>query len=125
MNTESPRSQRRAYLDWVEEQVEAFKDAVPRGELLDIADQVCTELRATPGGQYQLTELLLWHAVDRHIIRRLKLPGYRAWVAQQKAVAESLIPRDLRLPTDAPTIPAVRIAPVSVEAAAEPLACVV
>ena len=38
MNPQSPRSLRRAYLEWVEEQVEEFKDVIPRSRLLDIAD---------------------------------------------------------------------------------------
>jgi hypothetical protein len=55
MNRESPRSLRRAYLEWVEEQVEDFKDAIPRSRLLAIADEVVEELRLSRGGQYQLT----------------------------------------------------------------------
>ena len=85
MTAPSPRSLRRAYLEWVEEQVEEFKDSIPRSQLLFIAEQVVEELRITRGGQYQLTELLLCNAVDRHLVRLLKLPGYRAWAAQRRA----------------------------------------
>ena len=85
MTAPSPRSLRRAYLEWVEEQVEEFKDSIPRSQLLFIAEQVVEELRMTRGGQYQLTELLLCNAVDRHLVRLLKLPGYRAWAAQRRA----------------------------------------
>ncbi len=80
----SPRSLRRAYLDWVEEQVEAFKESIPRGDLLRLADEVVNELRVSDEGQYQLTELLLCAAIDRRIIRMLKLPGYRAWAAEHR-----------------------------------------
>ena len=45
MNPQSPRSLRRAYLEWVEEQVEEFKDAIPRSRLLAIADNVVEDLR--------------------------------------------------------------------------------
>jgi hypothetical protein len=76
---ESSRSLRRAYLDWVEEQLEEFKETVPRSDLLRLADEVVNELRMTDGGQYQLTELLLCTAVDRKIFRMLGLPGYRSW----------------------------------------------
>ena len=76
---DSPRSLRRAYLEWVDEQIEAYKDSVPRAELIDLAQQVVEELDVTEGGQYQLTELLLCTAVDRKIFRMLKLPGYRSW----------------------------------------------
>src|SRR3954465_6340990 len=71
MITYSHRSLRRAYLEWVEEQVEAFKDRVPRGQLLDLADEVCTDLRVSRGGQYQLTELLLCSAINRRIYKLL------------------------------------------------------
>lgn len=87
MPTEFPRSMRRAYREWVEEQIEQFKDTVPRSTLLDLADEVCRELRVDQAGQYQLTEVLLCTAMDRRIFRLMKLPGYRAWCAQQEVAA--------------------------------------
>ncbi|HET6762048.1 MAG TPA: hypothetical protein VFH27_00215 [Longimicrobiaceae bacterium] len=92
MITYSHRSLRRAYLEWVDEQVEAFKDRVPRGNLLDLADEVCTDLRVSSGGQYQLTEVLLCSAINKRISRMLKLPGYRAWVEHQRA--DAMAPRE-------------------------------
>lgn len=77
------RSSRRAYLEWVEERVEDYKESVSRAELLLLADQVVQELRVSQKGQYQLTELLLCDAVDRKIARMLRLPGYRAWAAER------------------------------------------
>ena len=77
----SSASLRRLYLEWVEEQLEEFKDSVPRSELLNIADEVVAELQMNRKGQYQLTELLLLEEVDRTLFRRLKLPGFRAWAA--------------------------------------------
>ena len=94
MHSQSSRSLRRAYLEWVEEQVENFKDSIPRSELLQLADQVIEELRVNQRGQYQLTEMLLCEAVDRKIFRSLRLPGYRAWCA-----------RAARSPGDAPALP--------------------
>jgi len=64
--------------------VEQYKESVPRADLLRLADEVVTELRVSQAGQYQLTELLLCDAIDRHIFRVLKLPGYRAWAAQRR-----------------------------------------
>jgi hypothetical protein len=75
------RSLRRLYLEWVEEQIEDYKDSVPRAELIRLADEVCADLDVNRRGQYQLTEILLCEEVDRTIFRLLKLPGYRAWVA--------------------------------------------
>lgn len=99
----APRSLRRAYLEWVEEQVEEFKDSIPRSELLRLADEVVHQLRVTQGGQYQLTELLLCNAIDRHIIKQLRLPSYRHW-RQQVLMAQNqpLIPSDLRVPEPVP-----------------------
>lgn len=107
MTGSSLRSMRRAYVEWVEEQVETFKDTIPRSELLSLADEVATELRMTRGGQYQLTELLMCAAVDRHIVRRLRLPGYRRWVELMRQAEASLIPSDLSLP--APRVPAMKL----------------
>ena len=76
---------RHAYLEWVEEQVEAYKDSISRAELMLLADQVVQELRVSRKGQYQLTELLLCEAVDRKIARMLRLPGFRVWAAGQGA----------------------------------------
>lgn len=125
MGKQSPRTLRRAYLEWVEEQVEEFKDRIPRSQLLAIADEVVTELRMTRGGQYQLTELLLCTAMDRHLIRMLKLPGYRAWCAQRKAAEPpqpdpTLIPFPTALMA-APAAPAV----AAEEEEEERVACVV
>lgn len=78
----SSSSLRRLYLEWVEEQIENYKDSVPRSELIRIAEQVVSELEVSRSGQYQLTELLLLEEVDRKIFRILKLPGYRGWAAQ-------------------------------------------
>ena len=119
MNHESPRSLRRAYLDWVEEQVENYKDEIPRSELLRLADEVVRELRMTDSGQYQLTELLICHAMDKRIARSLKLPGYRSWSAQRLAALNApLFPPDLTPP------PPPRPAPAPVPAVKVPLACV-
>lgn len=132
MTATSPRSLRRAYLEWVEERVEEFKDSIPRSHLLTIAEQVVEDLRVTNGGQYQLTELMLCSAVDRHLVRMLKLPGYRAWAAQRRAGAPpqrdpQIIPireiRDAR--ENRESVPAAPAAVAVREEEPEPVACVV
>ena len=70
---------RQIYEEWVEEQIENFKDSVSRSDLLRIADEAVEEIRMSQTGQYQLTEVLLWTAVDRKIFKMLKLPGFRIW----------------------------------------------
>ena len=123
MQSESPRSLRRAYVDWVEAQIEEHKDRIPRSELLALADEVIRDLQMAPNGQYQLTEMLLWHAIDRRLFRALKLPGYRAWAAQQAAKAEAPV---ISFPLPARFVPAPPRAPAPVVEAepARPLACV-
>jgi hypothetical protein len=78
------RSLRRTYLEWVDEQIEDYKDQIPRSELLLLAERVVEELRVNSDGQYQITELLLCEAVDRSIFRLLKLPSYRSWRANYR-----------------------------------------
>jgi hypothetical protein len=85
MHVQSPSSLRRAYLDWIEEQIEEYKDSIPRSELLRIADQVVEELQVNRKGQYQLTEMLLCEAVDRRLFRMLRLPSYRSWLTAVRA----------------------------------------
>lgn len=89
MHTQSPRSLRRAYIEWVEEQIERYKDSVSRSKLLDLADDVCRELRMSQDGQYQLTEILLCAAIDRRLVKMLNLPSYRAWVAEREGGAHA------------------------------------
>lgn len=76
------RSLRPAYLEWVEEQIESYKETVPRSDLLCLADEVVEELRVNRQGQYQLTEVLLLEAVDRRIFRMLDLPDFKSWCAR-------------------------------------------
>jgi hypothetical protein len=89
MQLQTSGSLRRAYADWVEEQIEDYKEAVSRADLLRLADEVVDELRVSHQGQYQLTELLLLEAVDRRIFQLLKLPGYRAWCAAHGVHADA------------------------------------
>jgi hypothetical protein len=100
-----PHSLRRAYVEWVEEQVEEYKESIPRAELLRLADHVVEDLRVNRRGQYQLTELLLCEAVDRYIVRLLKLPSYRAWVAEHRvAIPIHLARVEPPVPAAAPTV---------------------
>jgi hypothetical protein len=70
---------RQLYNAWVEEQLEDFKAALTRDELLGIADQAVAQLFDSPDGQYPITELLLCDAVDRLLLQRLSLPDFRQW----------------------------------------------
>ena len=74
--TPPPRQQ---YLAWVEEQIEDYKTALTRDELLDLAEQAVRDLFTTPDGQYPLTEILLRDAVDTLLFERLNLPDFKHW----------------------------------------------
>lgn len=71
---------RRQYQAWVEEQIEEYKTALTREELLDLAEQAVKDLFERPDGQYPLTEILLCDAVDALLFRRLNLPDYKQWL---------------------------------------------
>jgi hypothetical protein len=89
MQLQTSGSLRRAYAEWVEEQIEEYKEAISRADLLRLADDVVEDLRVSHEGQYQLTELLLLEAVDRRIFKLLRLPGYRAWCTAHGAAPDS------------------------------------
>lgn len=72
----TPRQQ---YLDWVDDQIEEFKAALTREDLLDVAEEAVSRLQSHPDGQYTLTELMLCDAVDALIFEKLNLPDYRGW----------------------------------------------
>ncbi|HEY0672972.1 MAG TPA: hypothetical protein VGD27_11920 [Longimicrobiales bacterium] len=71
---------RREYQAWVEEQIEEYKTALTRDELLDLAEQAVNDLFTTPDGQYPLTEILLRDAVDTLLFKRMNLPDYKQWL---------------------------------------------
>jgi hypothetical protein len=125
MGSATPRSLRRAYVEWVEEQIEEFKERIPRAQLLAMADEVVTELRVNDGGQYQLTEILLCNAMDRRIFRMLKLPGYRAWCAQHASTPSVIsFPLPDRFVAQAPVAAPRPTVVAADEEEREPLACV-
>ncbi|MGQ0813840.1 MAG: hypothetical protein ACT4O1_05185 [Gemmatimonadota bacterium] len=71
---------RQQYQAWVEEQIEEYKTALTRDELLDLAEQAVQDLFTSPDGQYPLTEMLLCDAVDTLLFQRLNLPDYKRWL---------------------------------------------
>lgn len=74
---QAPRSLRHEYEIYLEDEIEAYKESVPRPALLALGDDAVAALRTM--SQATLTELVLCEEVDRIIARRLKLPSYRTW----------------------------------------------
>lgn len=74
---QAPRSFKHEYELYLEDEIEAYKESVPRPTLLALGDEAVEALRALP--EAALTEVVLCEEVDRIIARRLKLPSYRTW----------------------------------------------
>ena len=73
-------SYRRLYREWLDQQIEDYKDQLSRDELLTLADRALHDLFDSDAEQRTLTELLLCDAVNDIIIRQLRLPSYRQWL---------------------------------------------
>ncbi|HXT14553.1 MAG TPA: hypothetical protein VN706_02905 [Gemmatimonadaceae bacterium] len=82
------RSLRHEYELFVEQEIENYKESVPRSVLLCIGDEAVSSLSAQP--QFALTELLLCEEVDRIIVRRLRLPTYDSWRRRRLKLIDEL-----------------------------------
>lgn len=81
------RSLKHEYELYVEQEIENYKESLPRSALLSIGDDAVSLLSSAP--QFALTELLLCDEVDRIIVRRLNLPKYETWRRRRlKLIAE-------------------------------------
>ena len=77
MPSRPQRSLRHEYELYVENEIEAYKESLPRRALLKLGDEAVGALRDEP--QFALTELVVWEEVDRIIFRRLRLISYETW----------------------------------------------
>lgn len=77
MATRAARSLRHEYELYVEQEIENYKESIPRSAILAIGDEAAAKLAAEP--QFVLTEVLLLEEVDRIIFKRLRLPKYDTW----------------------------------------------
>ena len=92
---------RQLYLDWVENQIERYKAALSRDELLGLADEAVEQLFCRGNGQYPLTEVVLRETVDEIIFHRLGLPSFRAWVRRRERAGNEDPMAELDAPTPA------------------------
>lgn len=100
-------SLREEYRQYIEQEIEAYKESVPRSVLLSIGDEAVASLGAQ--AQLALTELLLCQEVDRIIFRRLRLPAYETWRRRRlKILAELRRPEHWGLRPDDVVVRAVR-----------------
>src|ERR1700737_993894 len=71
------RSLKYEYAQYLEREIENYKESVPRSVLMSIGDAA---VRALAGQQqFALTELLLCDEVDKIIVKRLRIEGYATW----------------------------------------------
>jgi hypothetical protein len=82
------RSLKHEYELFVEQEIESYKESVPRSVLLSIGDDAVSSLASAP--QFALTELLLCDEVDRIIVKRLRLPSYDTWRRRRLKLIEEL-----------------------------------
>lgn len=74
---QNPRSLKYEYEQYVESEIEIYKDSIARSAILKIGDEAVASLTAQD--QIALTEMVIWQEVDRIIARRLRLPSYQTW----------------------------------------------
>ncbi len=93
------RSLKYEYAQYLEREIENYKESVPRTVLLSIGDAA---VRALAGQQqFALTELLLCDEVDKIIAKRLRLASYTVWRKNRvKLIAELCRPEHWGLSRD-------------------------
>jgi Tellurite resistance protein TehB len=82
------RSLKHEYELFVEQEIENYKESVPRSVLLSIGDEAVSALADEQ--QLALTELLLCDEVDRIIFKRLRLPSHDTWRRRRVKLLEEL-----------------------------------
>ena len=101
------RSLKYEYELFVDEEIENYKESIPRGALLSIGDEAVAALAEQ--AQLVLTELLLAQEVDRLIFSRLRLPSYQTWRRRRlKLIREMRRPEHWGLQADDVVVRAVR-----------------
>ncbi len=80
------RSLRHEYDLYVENEIEEYKDSLPRSALLKIGDEAVAIMREND--QFALTELLVWEEVDRIIRKRIRIPAYATWRRKRIKILE-------------------------------------
>lgn len=83
-----PQSLKHEYERYLEQEIENYKESVPRSVLLSIGDEAVAALARE--AQFALTELIVWEEVDRIIARRLRLPSATTWRRRRVKLIEEL-----------------------------------
>jgi hypothetical protein len=88
MATRTARSLKHEYALFVEQEIENYKESIPRSAILTIGDEAAARLASKD--QFALTELLMCEEVDRIIFSRLRLPSYSTWRKKRLKVSKEL-----------------------------------
>ncbi|HET8624381.1 MAG TPA: hypothetical protein VFM14_12530 [Gemmatimonadales bacterium] len=83
------RSLRQQYDEYSFERIEAYKNSLPREELMRLGDEANAETFDGSEGQFVLTEVLMVDLVDELIKRRLKLKSFRQWAKHIRALRDA------------------------------------
>jgi hypothetical protein len=88
MASRTARSLRHEYELFIEQEIENYKESIPRSAILAIGDEAAAKIASEP--QFSLTELLLLEEVDRIIASRLRLPKYDTWRRRRLKLHEEM-----------------------------------
>jgi hypothetical protein len=103
MTFQPQRSLKHEYECYVEQEIENYKDSIPRSAILRIGDEAVSNLRAAE--QFAFDELLIWDEVDRIIRSRLGIPSYATWRRRRlKLIAEYRRPERWGMSADTPIV---------------------
>ncbi len=99
------RSLKTEYELYVDQEIENYKDSIPRSAILRIGDEAVTSLRASE--QMMFGEMMLCTEVDRIIRKRLRLPSYATWRRRRLKLIEAYKrPEHWGMTFDAPLVQA-------------------
>ncbi len=100
------RSLKHEYELYVEQEIENYKDSIPRSAILRIGDEAVVILQRAE--QPGFDEMLLCTEVDKIIRKRLRLPSYATWRRRRiKLLAEYRRPERWGMTPDAPLVRAI------------------
>lgn len=75
-------SLKQQYHAYVLQRIETYKNSLGRARLMELGAEAAADMQETGAEQFLLTEVLMQEAVDRLIVKRLKIPAFSRWKQQ-------------------------------------------